>query len=378
MKKSFREIIQLRNNISYKQKIVVGFFGIFILMLSLVLFSYSVIESSSKGFSEYRKMARDSNLAGRLQANMLMVRMNVKDFIISGDYRSLKRYADYYRRMSVFLDESQREIDNEKRSQSIDYVEDELKAYVKAFEKVIIYREERNYNVFQVLDVKGPYMESSLTGILMAAEEQELWKETFYAGLAIKHLLLARLYVAKFLVNNDEGSVRRALLEFKNIDEQLVLLEKEFGENPFKMSILKIIRSSFDDYKNAFDKVVQIINSRNSEIRGTLDRIGPVIAGHVEQVKLDIKGEQDSIGPVLEASNRNNVIWVTVMGLICLLIGAYLLSMIYRTFQEMTESIRQAKTNAESTAQLKSDFLANMSHEIRTPLNAIIGMTHSV
>jgi PAS domain S-box-containing protein len=43
--------------------------------------------------------------------------------------------------------------------------------------------------------------------------------------------------------------------------------------------------------------------------------------------------------------------------------------------KQLEESLREAKQQAEESAQAKERFLANMSHEIRTPMNAILGMS---
>ncbi|OON68329.1 PAS domain-containing hybrid sensor histidine kinase/response regulator [Hymenobacter sp. CRA2] len=43
--------------------------------------------------------------------------------------------------------------------------------------------------------------------------------------------------------------------------------------------------------------------------------------------------------------------------------------------KQLESSLREAKKQAEESAQAKELFLANMSHEIRTPMNAILGMS---
>lgn len=156
-------------------------FGLLLVILMVVgLLGWRALETASQGFTNYRGMARDTNLTGRLQANMLMVRMNVKDFIITGSEKDKKEYADYLKKMSTFLETSKKQIKNPTRAALIKKVDQEVITYEEGFTKVVGFQNERNRQVNGILNIKGPEMERSLSKIMESAYQDKDAESAFF------------------------------------------------------------------------------------------------------------------------------------------------------------------------------------------------------
>lgn len=248
---------------------------------------WRALETASQGFTNYRGMARDTNLTGRLQANMLMVRMNVKDFIITGSEKDKKEYADYLKKMSTFLETSKKQIKNPTRAALIKKVDQEVITYEEGFTKVVGFQNERNRQVNGILNIKGPEMERSLSKIMESAYQDKDAESAFFAGEALRNLLLARLYVVKFLDDNSQDSVDRVKKEYTDFKKLLHELKGRI-EDPERKKMLAEVTNRQDAYMEAFDKTVKAIFSRNDIVTNTLDKLGPNIAKLVEDVKLSI------------------------------------------------------------------------------------------
>lgn len=338
---------------SVGKKISLGFAVILVLTVVVAFAAFWGLGVAADGFTDYREMARDTNLAGRLQANMLMVRMNVKDFIITGSDKDLQQYNEYLVKMKDFLAEAQREIKNPKRAAIIDNVEAEIKEYQESFKKVVEFQKERNHLVNDVLDVKGPRMEKMLTAIMTAAESDAKLETAYHAGIVLRDLMLMRLYVVKFLDNNSQLAIDRVKKESKEMVEALKVLRSTL-ENPEWVELVNQVDSLKSDYNQAFSKLATVIFERNELITGTLDRIGPEIAAYVEEVKLDIKAVQDMLGPKLAASNARTKISIVIISAAALVIGIVLALLITwgitKTLNKIIEGLNESADQVASAS----------------------------
>jgi len=302
-------------------------------------------------FTDYRGLARQTNEMGRIQANMLETRLGVKDFVITGSPESIEKVQQRAEATLKIVDAAKALVTEPENLAAVTEAEEQLKQYLIAFDEAVGLQGARNELVAS-LDSDGPQMERKLTEILETAYADGDTATAYEAASVLRNLLLARLYVTKYLLNNDEASFTRAKTEFAHFAETAEKMRAGI-ENPGRRALAEEVIALAGGYTRTFSEVYNTIEQRNGVIRGTLDRIGPLVASLSEDTKLRIKGLQDELGPRAQNSIRWAEIAVLVVAVIAVVLGVGAAFVIGRgisvPIQSMTAAMKRLAEKDMST-----------------------------
>ncbi|SHO56310.1 HAMP domain-containing methyl-accepting chemotaxis protein [Vibrio quintilis] len=341
----------------FKKMLYSGFGALTVLMIFVGIASYNALNHSSQGFTTYRSLARTTNLSGRIQANLLQMRLNVKDYILSSDLRDKADYERHLANTQQFIEAAKHEVKNPQRKESIFKISKLLEEYNQGFSEVVKLKALRNHNVNEVMNVKGPEIEKNLSQVLFTAKEDGDVEVSYIASLGLRHLLLARLYALKFLDTNNQTAVDRVDQELDELYESFAELDQQLQEGK-RRTLLERVMAGTKVYRQSFNAVVSEVFQRNDIIKSTLDRIGPVAANHIENIKLSVKKEQDTLGPELQQENRtaNHIIELIVVISVAgsLLIGFWIVRITFRQLggdpKEVSDIVKQVSAGDLSVA----------------------------
>ena len=308
-------------NINVSTKIYVGFALVLVLAVIVAGVGLYGLNNAEKAFSSYRKLARQTNADGRVQANMLMTRIFSKNFVIDANQENIAGVRERAEKTLVLIQETRALAGADSgRRILLEDLEDNLERYVAKFELITTLQARRDKIVRSELNIHGPAIERNLTAVMTSALADGDTEAAYQAGITLRSLLLGRLYANRFLIDNDEPSRARAIREFRDLEiNDLKLFE--LLENPERQKLAEAARDNQESYFQAFDEVHTVIQNRNSVIRNELDRIGPDVAKRIERLKLAIKQEQDNLGPSAEKALNASVIISLVVSVIAIALG---------------------------------------------------------
>jgi methyl-accepting chemotaxis protein/CHASE3 domain sensor protein len=359
------------NNIKVSGKVFTGFGIVLALLLAIAAVGFTSLNGAGDNFVNYRGLARQTNQAGRIQANMLMTRLFVKNFVISASDANIDGVHKRAEATLGLIPETRELTTDPKFLEVVDDVEKQLKEYISQFEEATKKQAHRNELVNGVLNVTGPQMERKLTEIMKSAFADDDADAAYRAGMTLRNLLLGRLYATKFLVENDEASFDRVLKEMAAMAEARTELAANL-QNPVRKKLAAEVEGLHGQYVPAFEGVHKTIAERNAIIKGELDRIGPLVADEIEKLKLAIKGLQDELGPKAAAEIDQAVTLTSVVSIVAVIIGvlaAWLIGTgISKPIVNMTGAmgrLAEGDTTSEIPAQGRGDEVGSMAAAVQ-------------
>ncbi|OHB53931.1 MAG: hypothetical protein A2Y12_12120 [Planctomycetes bacterium GWF2_42_9] len=315
-------------NMTVGKKIVLGFSSVLIILAIVASLSFNALKTAAQGFKTYRETARDNILSAELQADILMSRMNVKEFIISGNEKNKNEFNNFAKTIDELLKEAKTSMQNKERAANVELIDNRMKNYNEGFAQITVLSAQQDSIFNDTLNVKGALLENNFSDMITLAQKEGQTNVSLCAFTSLKHLLLARIHVLKYLQTNEDSEIAMTKDEFSKMKTQIDLLSKETlsAEN---QKLFMAISEAEKTYTDGFDKIVSTVVTKN-KVLDTLNAMGPEVANAIENIKKSLTEEQGVLGPKVDAANSLAVTLILSASCIGLLLGITLAFFITR------------------------------------------------
>ncbi|MEK9846140.1 methyl-accepting chemotaxis protein, partial [Thalassospira sp.] len=193
------------------------------------------------------------------------------------------------------------------------------------------------------------------------------------AGRVQANLLEARVAVKDYLLTGNAQSAQRVkdrLAATSALNDELAALLTEDD----RKEDARLAGENLKIYSEAFDRLVALPTgdpARADIVTNTLDRIGPIVAKELEELKLDVKAEQDEIGPRATAAAEQSVIISEVLSGFAIILGIaaawFIGAGISGPIRKITDAMNDlagGNKQVEIPGQERRDEIGNMSKAV--------------
>ncbi|MEM6853777.1 MAG: methyl-accepting chemotaxis protein, partial [Planctomycetota bacterium] len=294
------------------RKLAAGF-GLVIVLLAIVGgVGFVSNMHAGKSIGEVNGMTIDTAIGADATAATLMVRMNVKDYLITNDARDLEEYAEWKEKLDHAIAESRSHFKDPERLALLDQIEGDMKVYDAAFAEVGTIIQNRNQLRSDVLNVVGKRAADELKSVKYAMYDAGQAHLTKQLTPVLTDFFEGRLYVMKFMGGAAESDYERATSELQDSVAKLEALLPKIDDAGHSATLTQAL-ADLQTYQDTFGQIHELVLQRNEIVHGTLNVLGPRVIDNQHQIQESLV---DSAAEIAEAAKAEVLVAETVIAVV--------------------------------------------------------------
>ncbi len=357
------------DNLSVKIKALLSPLAILAMLVTLGIFdSLSLSSIDEKVETLTRDLAPDSGIASDILANILHKRLAVKEYVKTSADQDAAEVNALHDEYKIVFKEARAAIRNPDRVKIMETMDKLADRYMEGFNaRVVANMKRRNDLVENTLNVKGPAIRKALTEIRSSAYRDGDADAGYYAGVVQEHVLLGRLYVFRYLVENDGAARQRVTAEVANARGAISNLMRNLQDTR-RRELAIYVKEELEAYATAFDAVVSAIEGRNSAMTGELDQIGPAMADLSDQLQASVFASLTQEGEEVHSNIQKTKQTEVIIIVIAIISGIGISLLITRG---LVESLNATNRLLEDVADGDGDLTARVDVKGRDEVGSL-------
>ncbi|MEM6709580.1 MAG: methyl-accepting chemotaxis protein [Pseudomonadota bacterium] len=372
----------MRSSIKLRQLLTFGFGAVLCSLLIVAAIGVVSVNLNRDKISEYRDLATSTNLVGRIQANLLMMRVAALRFRQRGAESDVVEFQERAALTQQLVNRGQESLKFSNAPVIIKRIGDNVASYERTFLEARTPSTQRSDRLAGSYQQALVAVQEQLTQSQKSAGQQDDLASTqpltdLAAGLQSSAVLIER-----GVAQDDVEQLTAALRQFDEaLLPQTARLDSELDSDAETITLgLRALRSEVASLRDETSTI-------NDRFVNGLDRIGPQMAEDIEALKLSIKAEQDRLGPLAEQQSQRSVTVMVGTTLFIAVFGAVFAWFMIRTIMgpiggeprqleaaahELAQGNLSDAVTLDSAAGGLHGALANVLAQFRTTVGTII------
>ncbi len=270
-------------------------FGIVLFILIMMVFvSIRSGNNAQQGMTDVAEMTADTDTAAGTIESMLMMRLSVKDFLLTNDNIAVVNFKDNSNSFREGLNQCKVAFQNPSRVELVNQIEANFKTYESTFTRVTDVIGQRNSLITNRLDVIGPHLVEITTKYRSNAVEANDVSKLAVISTIGDYLTNVRIAALKYIRTSSDEDLEHVLNSVTAAQESLAQLHK-IDDTAVGQETIAAIDEDLKQYAQTFNQIDKLIKQRNDLVINTLDVAGAKIAEAGKKILDSLKEDSQTV-----------------------------------------------------------------------------------